>query len=296
MTTGLSDKAFIRYSRQIMLPDIAEAGQLALTNAKVLIVGAGGLGCAAAMYLAAAGVGRIDIADGDAVELSNLQRQVLFSVEDINQNKAQCAQQRLSLLNPLVTINAIAQHLTSAELHDRVPHMDLVLDCTDNTATRHAVNQACVSAMKPLVSGAASGFDGQLAVFSNQAASACYHCLFPANHTSQQPSEAQNCGALGVIAPLVGVVGSMQAMQAIKILCGLQTSTFFMTLPMLSDLASNSQAADVGWQVLSIQPDPHCKVCAQCNSQADQASSSLSNQLKPQRASHSTTALPKRMP
>jgi molybdopterin-synthase adenylyltransferase len=213
----MNDNQLLRYSRQIMLPQCDIAGQQKLLAAHVLIVGAGGLGSPAAMYLAAAGLGQITVYDDDIVDLSNLQRQIAHHTTDIGMVKAISTQRTLKNLNPDVKVVAVAARLEGELLVQEVAKADLVLDCSDNFATRFAINQACVQAKTPLVSGAAIRFEGQVAVFSpGQLDSPCYNCLY-----QQTGDEAQTCATNGVIAPITGIVGSIQALEAMKLIMGI---------------------------------------------------------------------------
>jgi adenylyltransferase/sulfurtransferase len=212
---NLTDDLLLRYSRHILLPEVGVAGQTRLAAARVLVVGAGGLGCPVGLYLGAAGVGRLTLADGDCVDLTNLQRQIGHATAAIGENKAVSLARSVRAINPEIDVRAIADRLSAAALTEQVAVVDLVVDASDNFATRHAVNRACVALGKPLVSGAAIGFAGQLAVFdSRRAASPCYHCLFP--DCADEPE--MRCAEAGVFAPLVGIVGAMQAMEALKYL------------------------------------------------------------------------------
>jgi adenylyltransferase/sulfurtransferase len=211
----LNDDLLLRYSRHILLPGVGVAGQARICDASVLIVGAGGLGCPVALYLGAAGVGRLLLADGDTVDLTNLQRQIGHATAAIGQNKADSLARSVLAINPAISVQVIRQALAAEALHEAVAAVDLVVDASDNFATRHAVNRACVALGKPLVSGAAIGFSGQLAVFdSSRAHSPCYHCLFP----DQAGEPETRCAEAGVFSPLVGVIGAMQAMEALKYL------------------------------------------------------------------------------
>ena len=204
----LNDELLLRYSRHILLPDVGVAGQARISGASVLIVGAGGLGCPVALYLGAAGVGKLWLADGDTVDLTNLQRKIGHATAAIGENKADSLARSVLAVNPEVEVLPIHEALSGSALHEAVAAVDLVIDASDNFATRHAVNRACVQFGKPLVSGAAIGFSGQLAVFdSRRADSPCYHCLFPEH--ADEPE--MRCAEAGVISPLVGVIGSMQA-------------------------------------------------------------------------------------
>lgn len=248
--TELSDQALLRYSRHILLPELDIAGQQALLGARALIVGAGGLGSPVALYLASAGVGQLTIADDDVVELTNLQRQIVHDMASLGRNKADSAAQRMLALNPEVTVRVIGERLSGQALADEVARHDVVLDCSDNFATRHAVNSACVEAGVPLVSGAAVRFDGQLAVFdTRQPASPCYHCLFP------EEGEANDgpCATFGVLAPLVGVIGSLQAVEAIKLLAGIPVALGRLTL---------YDALESSFRSMKVPRDPACPVCS----------------------------------
>ena len=216
----MNDDQLLRYARHLLLPDIDLSGQEALLRAHVLIVGAGGLGSPAAMYLAASGVGALTVADPDVVEPSNLQRQIAHPHSRIGQSKVASMQQTLAALNPDTRIHATAQRADAHWLHTHVPQADVVLDCSDNFATRQAINRACVAHGKPLVWGAALRFEGQLGVYQPALAhSPCYACLFdPA-----EPPPAPDCATLGVFAPLVGIIGSIQAAEAAKLLCGISS-------------------------------------------------------------------------
>ena len=246
----MNDNDLLRYSRHILLPQIGVEGQEKLLTATVLIVGAGGLGCPAALYLGAAGLGRLILADVDVVELTNLQRQIGHSTTAIGRNKVESLKQQVLSINPGVEIEALPLKLEGSNLQNLVVRADVVLDCTDNFATRHALNRACVNACKPLVSGAALGFSGQLAVFdSREAESPCYQCLFP-----ELPEEGPRCSEAGVLSPLVGVIGAMQAVETIKLLCQVGQA---MRGRLLMYDASCGQFREV-----RVPKDPACKVCA----------------------------------
>lgn len=212
----LDDLQLERYGRQILVRDFDIAGQERLAGAAVLVVGLGGLGSPAALYLAAAGVGRLLLADGDAVELSNLQRQLAHTEADIGGNKARSAATAVRALNNDCQVAAIERHLSEGDLADLVPGVDLVVDATDNFPTRFALNRACIAAATPLVSAAAVGAEGQLTVFDPVRGGPCYRCLYP-----QEGSEsALSCSESGVLAPVVGILGSLQALEALKLLSG----------------------------------------------------------------------------
>ena len=213
----MNDDQLLRYSRHILLDDIGIEGQDKLLKAHVLIVGAGGLGSPVVLYLGSAGVGHITIADHDRVEATNLQRQVAHTLGRIGQFKAESARQAIAAINPDVTVTPVTQRAEGALLDELVAKADLVLDCTDNFATRHAINRACVKHRKPLVSGAAIRFDGQVAVFDTRdAQSPCYACVFPESELMEEAL----CATMGVFAPLVGIIGSTQAAEALKLICG----------------------------------------------------------------------------
>ncbi|PSU99047.1 molybdopterin-synthase adenylyltransferase MoeB [Photobacterium leiognathi subsp. mandapamensis] len=254
MTTDrLSDTAFIRYNRQIMLEEMGEQGQLALNNAKVLIVGAGGLGSAAAMYLAAAGVGLLVIADDDEVDSSNLQRQVIYRETDVSLNKAQAACDQLLALNRLVRTRAVKAKLAGFQLEMEVQQADIVLDCSDNWATRYAVNQACYQHQTPLITGASIGWRGQLLAFDFRQISPCYQCVFPLS--AETPPQDQNCRSNGVMGPVVGTIGTLQALNAIKAIAGVGDVGFGL-LQQFNGLTGK-------WQQVSIDADSGCPVCGQ---------------------------------
>ncbi|MCK5354100.1 MAG: molybdopterin-synthase adenylyltransferase MoeB [Methyloprofundus sp.] len=209
----MNDAQLLRYSRQIMLPQVDIEGQEKLLNAHVLIIGAGGLGSPASLYLAAAGVGTISIYDDDEVDLSNLQRQITHYTDDIGTDKVISTQQTLNKINPEVRVIAVKQRLQGEALEKTVFDADVVLDCSDNFSTRFAINQACVKHGKPLVSGAAIRFEGQVSVFATTDDAPCYNCLY-----AESGEELQNCATNGVISPITGIIGSIQAMEAMKII------------------------------------------------------------------------------
>ena len=239
-----------RYSRHMVLPEMDVAGQQILLDSHVLIVGAGGLGCAAAQYLAAAGIGQISIADDDAVELSNLQRQVLHDHSDIGTAKVQSAAERLQRQNPDICIHPIQARMEGEALQNAVRDADLVIDGSDNFPTRFAVNAACISAKKPLVSGAAIRFEGQLSCFTpGRNNSPCYRCLYKEAGASQEA-----CEDAGVLGPVVGVIGSLQAVEAIKLLTGIGSSLVGRLLIF--------NALELEWRELKLTRDPACPACA----------------------------------
>lgn len=247
----MDDGQRLRYSRHLLLDGFGEDSQERLLASRALVVGAGGLGSAALLYLASSGVGRIVIADGDDVDLTNLQRQMLYATADIGQLKVDAAAARLRAVNPEIRIVQHAARVDAQTLPALVAAADVVLDCTDNFATRHAINAACVRAQTPLVSGAAIRFDGQVAVFDpRDPGSPCYHCLFGAG----EDLEEMRCATMGVFAPVVGVVGATQAAEALKILAGVGR-TLAGRLLILDALAMQ-------WRELSVPRDPSCPVCA----------------------------------
>jgi|SRR5690242_2928158 molybdopterin-synthase adenylyltransferase len=247
----MTDEQLLRYSRHILLPEIGVEGQEKLLASSALIVGAGGLGSPAALYLAAAGVGTITLADGDAVDLTNLQRQILHTTDSIGKAKADSGRAALAKINPQVKLVPIRQRLGEEALDPLVASSSVVLDCSDNFATRHAVNRACVRHRKPLVSGAAVRFDGQVSVFDlRDELSPCYHCLFPEN----AELEEMRCAVMGVFAPLTGIIGTVQAAEALKLLAGVG-ETLKGRLMILDALAMQ-------WRTIKLARDPGCAVCA----------------------------------
>lgn len=246
----MDDQHLLRYARHILLDELGIEGQERLLSSCALIVGAGGLGSPAAYYLASAGVGHITLADDDEVELSNLQRQILHTTARLGWPKAESGRQALLDMNPDVQVSARVQRLLDAELDDAVASADIVLDCCDNFATRHAVNRACVTHRKPLVSGAAIRFAGQISVFDLRRDDApCYHCLFP----EADDVEALSCATTGVLGPLVGIIGSMQAAEAIKLLAQ-------MGEPLVGRLLC-LDALTMQWNEVRFRRDPGCLVC-----------------------------------
>lgn len=246
----MNDDQLLRYSRHILLPEIGVEGQEAILSAKVLVIGAGGLGSPVAMYLAAAGVGRLVIADNDTVDLTNLQRQIMHSTEMVGHPKVESARASLQRINPLANVVPLHTRLEEAALDEQVAAADLVLDCCDNFATRHAVNRACVKHRKPLVSGAAIRFDGQVSVFDmRDPEAACYHCLFPEG----EDIEEVRCAVMGVFSPIVGMIGTTQAAEALKLIVGCGTPLTGRLL-LLDGLAME-------WRSVGFGRDPGCAVC-----------------------------------
>lgn len=234
-----------------MLDDVGYDGQARILDAKVLIVGAGGLGSPAAYFLASAGVGTLVLADDDIVELTNLQRQILHTTERIGQSKAESGRRTLNAINPEVSVRAVNARLTGDALDAEVATADVVLDCCDNFTTRHAINRACVRHRKPLVSGAAIRFDGQVSTFDLRRDDApCYHCLFPEGEDVVE----DNCATMGVLAPLVGIIGSMQAAEALKVITGAGQS--------LSGRLLMLEALAMQWHSVKVARDPGCEVCS----------------------------------
>lgn len=239
---------FARYSRQVVLREVGVNGQQILRDSAVLVVGLGGLGSAAALYLAGAGVGRLLLADRDRVELTNLQRQVLYTHADIGRPKTEAARARLAALNPDVVLDVFEGRLTPDGLAQMVARADVVLDCTDNFPTRFAINTACVRERRPLVSGAAIRFEGQLAVFdARRPGMSCYACLFP-----RQGEAHETCEEAGVLGPVVGVVGSLQALEALRLLLGKNDGAGRLRI---------WNAQDMSWRTVAIPRDPRCATC-----------------------------------
>jgi len=246
----VDDNQLLRYSRHILLPQLGVEGQEKLLAAHALIIGAGGLGSPIALYLAAAGVGHITICDGDTVDLTNLQRQIAHFTHSLGSNKALSAQRTLAGINPEIRVTAIPHLIAGDELAMLVAQADVVLDATDNFATRHAINHACARHRKPLVSGAAIRFDGQVTVFDLRLPnSPCYHCLFPEN----AEEEGERCAVMGVFAPLVGIIGAVQAAEALKLLTGIGQ-------PLLGRLLLLDGLA-MEWRQINLKKDPACPVC-----------------------------------
>lgn len=246
----MNDQQLLRYSRHILLPEIGIEGQEKLIGAHALIIGAGGLGSPAALFLAASGVGTLTLCDNDTVDLTNLQRQIMHRTGSIGMNKVDSARAALAEINPEVQVNNLKERVQSARLHELVAQADVILDCSDNFATRYALNRACVVLKKPLVSGAAIRFTGQVTVFDLRLESSpCYHCLYPEN----TESEDTRCSEMGVFAPLVGIIGSLQAAEALKLLLGIGTSLCGRLLLM--------DALHSGLRTIKLSRDANCAVC-----------------------------------
>lgn len=246
----MNDNQLLRYSRHILLDEIGIEGQEKLLAAHALVIGAGGLGSPAAFYLASAGIGKITLVDHDSVDLTNLQRQILHTTERVGQSKAASGKLTLAQINPEIDIVALAERADDARLSTLVAEATVVLDCTDNFATRHAVNRACVAHKVPLVSGAAIRFDGQISVFDPRGADApCYGCLFP----PEQEFEEALCSTMGVFAPLVGIIGTMQAAEALKLVMGIGAS--------LAGRLLLLDARDMEWTSIKVARNDACTVC-----------------------------------
>ncbi len=246
----MDDAQLLRYSRHILLPELGIDAQERFRAAHALIVGTGGLGAPAAQFLASAGVGALTLCDPDAVDLTNLQRQILFATPDVGAPKVEAARRRLNAINPEVRVETVRARVGPEELAGLATAADVVLDCSDNFATRHAVNRACVAAKTPLVSGAAIRFDGQIAVFDpRDPASPCYHCLFGEG----EELEETRCAVMGVFAPLVGIVGATQAAEALKLVAGVG-ETIAGRLLLLDAFAMR-------WRDVRVTRDPQCPVC-----------------------------------
>ncbi len=247
----MDDDDLLRYSRHLLLGDIGIEGQRKLQAAHALIVGAGGLGSPVALYLGTAGVGRLTIVDGERVDLTNLQRQIAHNLARLGAPKAISAALAIGAINPRVEVTALDERAGSERLDELVAAADVVVDCSDNFATRHAVNAACVRRGKPLVAGAAIGFDGQISVYDTRLAAApCYACAFPEDRAFEDVA----CSTLGIFAPLVGIIGSMQAAEALKLLAGIGTS--------LQGRLQMLDARAMEWTEMRVARDPHCRVCA----------------------------------
>jgi molybdopterin/thiamine biosynthesis adenylyltransferase len=252
MNDAMTDEHLLRYSRHILLDDIGIEGQQRMLDAHVLIIGAGGLGSPAALYLAASGVGRITLVDDDDVDLTNLQRQIMHTSASVGQPKVASGKAALLALNPTIDVVALRERVHGARLRELVAAATVVLDCSDNFATRHAVNRACVAAHVPLVAGAAIRFDGQIAVFdARDPLSPCYACLFPEDGAFEDVA----CATMGVFAPVVGVIGALQAAEALKLVSGAGQ-------PLAGKLLLFDGRASE-WTTIGVARDPQCAVCGQ---------------------------------
>ena len=246
----MTDEQLLRYSRHILLDEVGVEGQQRLLASHALVVGAGGLGSPVALYLGTAGVGRITLVDHDAVDLTNLQRQIAHNLDRVGHPKAESARDAVAAINPEVLVRPLVAKADAQLLDELVPQADVVIDCCDNFATRHAINRACVAHGKPLVSGAAIRFDGQVSVFDPRSAqSPCYACVFPPD----QALEETRCAVMGVFAPLVGIIGAMQAAEALRLLTGVGTS--------LAGRLQMLDARTMEWNEMRVRRDPACPVC-----------------------------------
>jgi len=246
----MTDDDLLRYSRHLLLDDIGVEGQQRLLAAHALVIGAGGLGSPVALYLGTAGVGRITIVDGDRVDLTNLQRQIAHDLARVGMPKAESAAQSIAAINPNLAVTALDERADDARLVELVAAADVVIDCSDNFATRQAINAACVAHRRPLVAGAAIGFDGQLSIYdTRRAESPCYACAFPPDPAFRDVA----CATMGVFAPLVGVIGSLQAAEALKLIVGIGTGLVG-RLQMLD-------ARTMEWTEVRVARDPGCSVC-----------------------------------
>ena len=246
----MTDDQLLRYSRHILLDAFGIEGQTRLLAAHALVIGAGGLGSPAALYLASAGMGKITLVDDDTVDFTNLQRQIMHTQARVGMPKAKSGQQAMAEINPDIEIVPLQQRLSGAALDEMVASADVVLDCSDNFATRHAINRACVHHRKPLVSGAAIRFDGQISVYDlSRDDSPCYHCLFPEG----DDVEEVRCAVMGVFAPLTGIIGTMQAAEALKLVAGIGES--------LTGRLLLLDALSMEWNTIRFRKDAGCTVC-----------------------------------
>ncbi len=246
----MDDTQLLRYSRHILLNELGVEGQQRILQSRVLVIGLGGLGSSAALYLASAGVGQLTLVDHDTVDLTNLQRQIAHTQARVGQAKVESARQALLAINPDVSITTLQERAGAQQLHKLVGQADLVVDCSDNFETRHALNAACVQHRVPLVSGAAIRFDGQLAVYDpRQVDSPCYACVFPPD----TPLEETRCATMGVFAPLVGIIGSMQAAEALKLISGAGHAAVGRLLML--------DGRDMRWTDIALPRNPQCPVC-----------------------------------
>jgi adenylyltransferase/sulfurtransferase len=244
----MNDQQLLRYSRQIMLPSIGVEGQERLLSSRVLLVGLGGLGSPVAMYLAAAGVGTLVVADFDKVEITNLQRQIVHTSDRIGALKTDSAKEALLALNPECRVETLEERLDETALTAEAARSDLAIDASDNFETRFAVNRACVESGTPLVSGAAIRMEGQVSVFRGEPGGPCYRCIY-----SDHGTEEETCSETGILAPVAGIIGSVQATEAIKILTGAGEPLFGRLLLL--------DALRMEWRTLKLKPDPDCPVC-----------------------------------
>ena len=247
----MTDEELLRWSRHILLDELGVEGQQRIRAARALVIGAGGLGSPVALYLGSAGIGRLTLVDDDVVDLTNLQRQVAHTHDRIGRLKVESAREAVLAIAPALDVVAVAKRVDAAALAELAADADVVLDCSDNFATRQAINAACVAAAVPLVAGAAISFDGQLSVWDTRDADApCYACVFP---PASAPPEVR-CATMGVFAPLVGIVGAMQAAEALKLVAGIGTS--------LAGRLQMLDARDMSWTTIRVARDPACPVCS----------------------------------
>ena len=250
MLAPMTDDQLLRYSRHILLDEIGIEGQAKLMSSHALVVGAGGLGSPVVLYLGSAGVGHITVIDHDSVDATNLQRQIAHTLARVGRPKAESIQESVAAINPDVRVSAITQRADAAWLDSAVPNADVVIDCSDNFATRHAVNAACVRHAKPLVSGAAIGFDAQISVYdTRQPEAPCYACLFPPDAAFEDVA----CATMGVFAPLVGIIGSMQAAEALRLMAGIG--------PSMAGRLQLLDARQMAWTELKLPRQAGCAVC-----------------------------------
>jgi molybdopterin/thiamine biosynthesis adenylyltransferase len=248
----MNDDQLLRYSRHILLPQIGIQGQETLVRSHVLVIGAGGLGSPAAMYLAASGVGKLTICDNDAVDLTNLQRQIAYSTDCIGKSKANSVKKTISGINPEIKVVALNERVDDKKLTQLVQDADAVVDASDNFPTRHAINRACLFQKKPLISGAVVRFEGQVIVFDfRDPEGPCYHCLFP----EYGDDHDMHCAVMGVFAPLVGIIGSIQAAETLKILLGIGQT--------LNDRLLLLDGLSTEWRTIRLNKDSKCTVCSQ---------------------------------
>ena len=250
----MDDEQLLRYARHVMLDEIGIEGQQRLLDAHALVIGAGGLGSPVALYLGTAGVGRITVVDHDVVDETNLQRQIAHNLARVGRPKAESIREAIAAINPDVQVTPVVQRADEALLDTLIAQADVVLDCTDNFATRHAINRACVKHRRPLVSGAAIRMDGQLSVFDTRSpGNPCYACVFP----ETAGLEETRCATMGVFAPLVGIVGSMQAAEALKLLTGLGSRLTGQLLML--------DGRDLAFHQITVPQNPQCAVCGQAH-------------------------------
>ena len=262
----MNDTQLLRYSRHILLDEVGVEGQNRLLASRALIVGAGGLGSPVALYLGSAGVGSITVVDDDRVDTTNLQRQIAHTLARVGQFKVHSVQQSIAAINPDVQVLPVTSRAGAALLDELVPQADVVLDCSDNFATRHAINRACVTHRKPLVSGAAIRFDGQIASFDfRRADSPCYHCLFQ----EQTEGEEERCALMGVFAPLVGIIGAMQAGEELRLLTGIGE-------PLVGKLLL-LDGLSMSWHSVKLARDKDCAVCSVRHASAKKSARSVNH-------------------